>query len=369
MEHTYTCKKCAKEFVSVRLRKYCSHECFAKRFDPVNKTCETCGKNFVVAYRFRGQKTCGVECAKVAISKTLTTSETKRCLVCNAQYTVVQSYKDNAKYCSYECFLSTRKTRQPDVMNVCEGCGKNFTVSYVRAKQRFCSKSCAHTGERNGMFGKPGSMTGKPPWSKNKSKETDERLKRMGEKISHVLKEQFSSGKRSHAGQKNPNFGNTSDTLSVEKRRNFSTAAINRVLSGVSGYKTGHITGEYMCKKSSKNVNFKSSWELAAMMWWDRNSNIRMYEYESRIIHLPDGRRAIPDFVLEYIDGTIEYVEIKPTPIQNLDIVKQKLDMIKEQLQREGAKYVLLGDDEIKLMIRDLGSAYDDAIKLYKNRF
>lgn len=146
--YSYVCQKCQEPFHSHKQgKKYCSHTCFAKRFDPVTLTCETCSVAFIVAYRFRGQKTCGMECAKSAISKTLTTRVTKQCLACGCDYEAVQSYKDDAKYCSYKCFLSTRKTQQPDVVKTCEGCKKEFTVPFVRSEQRFCGYSCANSGE------------------------------------------------------------------------------------------------------------------------------------------------------------------------------------------------------------------------------
>ncbi len=72
------CKGCGTEFQPKKTKSaYCSHDCYAKRHGTVTKTCETCAKGFTVAYRFRAQKTCGTECAKAAIAKTLTTAESR----------------------------------------------------------------------------------------------------------------------------------------------------------------------------------------------------------------------------------------------------------------------------------------------------
>ncbi len=368
MVRNYFCKRCSAVFQSHKKDKqYCSHACFAQRFESITKTCPTCDSSFTVAYRFRGQKTCGGECAKTAISKTLTTRVTKQCLACGGSYEATQAHKDNAKYCSYKCFLSTRKTQQSDVVKTCEGCKQEFSVPFTRSEQRFCGKSCANTGENNSMFGKPGSMTGRSAWNRGLTTSTDDRLLALGERIASVNSAAFASGERSHLGDKNPNYGHTSDTLTVEQRRRYSEAAMKRVLAGVSGYKTGHLTGTYIGIKAVSPVKFKSSWELAAMMWWDRYAQVKHYEYEPRVVELVDGRRALPDFRVTYVNGTAEYFEVKPTSIQSLVSVKEKLDLVRRALELEGQQYTLLGDVEIKFMMKEVGSEFNDAIKCYQS--
>ena len=139
-------------------------------------------------------------------------------------------------------------------------------------------------------------------------------------------------------------------------------------MKGVSGYKTGHLTGVYDSKKCSKQIKFKSSWELAAMMWWDKRDDIISYDYEPQVLELPDGRRAIPDFRINNSNGDTKIVEIKPTQIQNLKSVKEKLNVIKETLNKVGVEYELLGDHEIKLMIKNLGEVFKNEVKRHKDR-
>ena len=155
-------------------------------------------------------------------------------------------------------------------------------------------------------------------------------------------------------------------TLSQEQREKYSKAAIERVIRGVSGYKTGHLNGTYHCKKSQP-IKFKSSWELAAMMWWDNCEEVVSYHYEPQVITLKDGRRAIPDFRVEYSNGIIKIFEIKPTQIQQLESVKEKLNLIKETMSSSGISYELLGDKEIKLMIKDLGEDFKNEVKRHKS--
>lgn len=371
MEHGYVCKRCGKEFLSSKGgRKYCSHECYAKRFDSVTKMCDVCGERFTVAYRFRGKKTCSKNCAKVLIARKLNTREVKKCLACGKDFEVVKSYKDKGKYCSYECFLSTRATRQPNVTLTCDFCGKQFIVSFVRRNQRFCSKSCANSGPNNPYYGCSGSahpMHNRTPWNKGLTASTDDRVRTLGRKISIVTKQQFSQGIRSNVGERNPNYGNTSDRLTPEKRRNFSEAAIRRVLSGVSGYKTGHVTGYHVSSKGG-NVRFKSSWELAMMMMWDTDSNVVKYEYEPFVIVVDDSSRAIPDFLVTFRSGEKHVVEIKPTVVQEIPIIHDRLVKIKEAVNKMGYQYVLFGNEWYEECSRMLGSRLSDAIEFHKNR-
>lgn len=362
---TRNCLNCGVEFTTKKkTKRYCTQKCSRHLFDPLTLTCATCSKQFTVAYRFREQKTCGFECAKTQISKTLTTREVLECLACGKHYSVVQSYKNDSKYCSYDCFLSTRNTRQPDVIKICETCNTEFSVVFSKSEQRFCGHSCASTGENNGVYGKPGIMTGKIPWNNGLTKETNETIAKIAEINSEMFKEQFRSGKRTHVGKNNPMYGHiTTD----EQRNRHSEAAIKRVLSGVSGYKTNHITGEYVSKKMNMMFRFKSSWELAVMMQLDADANVINYVYEPDVILLKDGRRAIPDFFVTDVEKSY-YIEVKPTSIQKLESVKEKLLLVEEALNDLGFNYVLYGDSEIKEIKLKLGLEYENEDKNYQSR-
>lgn len=280
----------------------------------------------------------------------------KQCLVCGHDFQVVPSYADKAKYCSYDpCFLSTRKTRRPPVTKTCECCQCVFTVPFIRETQRFCSRRCSTSGANNGMFGRPGSMRGRAAWNRGLTCVTDERLVSSGAKISQGLKARFASGASSHHGENNPNFGHTSETLTATQRDNYSRAAIQRVMDCVSGYKTGHVTGTHHTAKSVQPVKFKSSWELVAMMYWDLQKTIVSYEYEPEVVQLPNGRRTVPDFVVKYDDGRSVVIEIKPTAIQELSKVTEKLRLTEQVLAHRGLAYVVIGNHDITSMKREIG--------------
>lgn len=363
------CLTCKNEFQTHKKHKqYCSQKCYGARFGKVKKNCVICQNEFEVAYRFRGTLTCGRECLGKRLSEQFRERFELCCLNCNCKFEVVRNALESAKYCSTKCFYEHKYNRVSSILvKECEACNEEFVVKFIRRNKRFCSKKCAVSGERNGMFGKPGTMLGKPAWSRGLTAKTDERLKALGEKISITLKEGFASGRLSHVGENNPNFGYTKDVISAEKRANFSRAAIERILRGVAGYKTGHLSGYYDGKFG--RVRFKSSWELAAMMYWDACDDVLMYTYEPTVLVLADGRHALPNFYIVFRDEKLSgFYEIKPTPIQELDEVKTKLDLVRSALAEKNFQYFLLGNKEIDKMKKELGDAFTNAVHEYKNR-
>jgi hypothetical protein len=216
------------------------------------------------------------------------------------------------------------------------------------------------------MFGKPGSLAGKPSWNHGKTAKTDERIAALGQKISDGAKAAFAAGERSNVGEKNPNFGRTRDTRTPEQLENYSKAASQRIVDGVSGYGWGRLYGTYDAKKSLKPVKFKSSWELATMMAWDRDDKIISYEYEPAIFKIDDGHRAVPDFLVTFADGAKRFVEVKPTAMQVLPDVAQRLDLAKIAVERTGVQYVIIGTAEMDEFRKLLGASLDAEISKHK---
>ena len=363
MDHEHVCKTCHITFINKKKSsQYCCHQCYANRFGTVTNTCVICGQQFNVAYRFRATKTCGPGCrSKLASQISTKRPEThSTCEACGKRYKITHN---DSHYCSYQCFLTTRKTRQPDVTKQCENCGKQFVVPFTKMGQRFCSNRCIPRvgnfapGERNPNFGKPS-------WNHGLTKYTDDRVKRLGDKISVQRKEQFANGTLSHKGIKNPNLGKKPPSF---PRDNYSKAAVHR-LTRRNPINSRYITGVYDGVKSQGSVAFRSSWELAAMMWWERQENIDSYRYECMTLTLSDGRRTIPDFVVYYTNGDRILYEIKPSALQIVSPTKEKLDMTRQLANELGLRYELLGDAEIHKMIKELGDEFVEQVSRYKRQ-
>lgn len=177
---------------------YCTHDCYAKRFGTIVKTCEACAKSFTVAYRFRAQKACGMECAKTVIAKTLTTAGSRDCTQCRRAFTRNQyELKNGAQYCSQACVSAAHRREL-----MCLVCLKTFSVyASVAEKRQYCSKSCANTGENNAMhgrFGEQSPMFGKAAWCRGLTIHTDSRLRVAGEKISNIISDKIINGEWTH---------------------------------------------------------------------------------------------------------------------------------------------------------------------------
>lgn len=197
--YTYVCLKCNVQFESHKQeKKYCSHLCYGKRFEPVTNVCELCNNEFTVAYRFRKQKTCNAACAgKLLSKKKLAQRVIKTCLNCEKQYDIVPSYEEESKYCSSDCFYKHKYKRDSKtVVKICEGCGVQFEKPFILREVKHCSKSCAVSGERNSQFGlgKNQARNKVPRWHVGKTAKTDERLRLTGEKISRIVADKMVAG-------------------------------------------------------------------------------------------------------------------------------------------------------------------------------
>lgn len=113
--------------------------------------------------------------------------------------------------------------RKEPLERVCEGCGKTYTTSISHRKtSRFCSKSCAKTGEHHHFYGKEGPTKGQSTWIKGLTKNSDSRVAAMAEKVSAIHKQQFRDGTRSNRGALNPNW------KSPEKRKTYLNHALRQ---------------------------------------------------------------------------------------------------------------------------------------------
>lgn len=139
--------------------------------------------------------------------------------------------------------------------------------------------------------------------------------------------------KHNHWGSNNPNFGNKGEKnpLYGKKRPEHS-----KRMSGKNSPLFGRQTkpprwGKY------KDINMRSSWEIAYAKWLDKK-NIK-WEYEPKVFNL-GFTTYTPDF---YLPEQQVYVEIKGW------MRKEALIKIKEFIrQRPDIKYLLLGEKELK---------------------
>jgi len=229
-----TCVYCKTQRVKKKGKKYCSVDCYRqekrKVFPKVEKICEWCVKQFSVAWRFRAARFCSKSCSNSATKRNRIQ---KICFWCKKEFETIKSNENITKFCSIECFhYSLRLGEEAVVKLTCKNCKKEFEKSYSNRDRIFCSKKCANSGEFNAMYHitKENHPTyGRRPWIYGLTARTDDKVKKMGEKISRVLKQRFNDGLSTHVGVSNPNFGKTRDDRTIEQLENYSKAAIKRV--------------------------------------------------------------------------------------------------------------------------------------------
>lgn len=94
--------------------------------------------------------------------------------------------------------------------------------------------------------------------------------------------------------------------------------------------KRHYITGSYVSARSGQTFKYRSGWELKYMEHLDVNPDVVSWSYESFFIEYLSNvktgrmRKYTPDFKVEYKDGHIEIIEVKPVSrLKNVKVVKK----------------------------------------------
>lgn len=251
------------------------------------------------------------------MSKIVDTSIKKKCLACGNDFDVPKGSVDKTKFCSYDCFLSTRKTRQPPTVIICKNCKKEFSVNAGRSKTRqFCGKSCANSGEFNVQYDKRGKKTGRAPWSKGLSAKTDERLRKASEKISIIISDKIINGEWKH---------NT-------------------------GFKGEHFIGK---KNEGKEVYLRSSYESKYARMLDIDDNVCSWEHEPlRIPYFFNGsiHNYVPDFLVKKLDGSVVLVEVKPNMLTETLVNLAKQSAAQSWCELNGLTLITITEHDLILI-------------------
>ena len=312
---TRSCSYCGSLITTGRnSKKFCTQDCYNRSKDrTVTLTCEICEGQFTKPYRHRSAKTCSRECFLKLNGIRKRTSVKKQCEACGTRFDVNLSSKDQTRFCSYDCYLSTCKTRLPPVEKICECCEKKFTVTAGKAEgRRFCSKSCSSSGENNAMFGMPGSMTGRPAWSRGLTKETDPRVRKMGEKISVVIADKLVNGEWKHIGFKGELYSSP--------------------------------------KNGNMEVYLRSSYESRYARALDNSSDVVSWEHEPfRIPYLLEGsiHNYVPDFLVVRANGSRVLVEVKPKTLSDTKVMRAKTAAAEGWCAMNGVVLQIVSEEEL----------------------
>ena len=121
--------------------------------------------------------------------------------------------------------------------------------------------------------------------------------------------------------------------------------------------KKGHYhTGIYKSTKTGAEISYRSGWERSYCEWLDANPDIKTYLYEGVVIAYVNNVRSrdlskyFPDFLIEYIDGHKELIEIKPARKVEQKKVQKKAEAAEQWCKDHGAVYKIITENDLKAL-------------------
>lgn len=307
------------------------------------RSCPECSHHFTPSYK--PQKHCSRTCSAKERAAKMTTSITVQCHRCGVPFDKRPSQltKQGKEYCSVVC-------RKEPLEKTCEGCGELYQAHIINHKtRRFCSKSCAKSGENHHFYGKEGPNKGFTPWTKGLTKDTDPRIAALGELVSATQKQQFTTGIRDNKGENNPNHNATriNKIRSPEQLDNYSRASINKLIGDQPLKKFRFKQGNHFSKKADDTFHYRSSYELRYMLCLDRDDHVIHWEHEPFSIKIETGKRYLPDFLVKTSDGKTFLLEVKPVCFATNEQVVLKAKAGQKYAQARGWEYKMITLDDI----------------------
>jgi hypothetical protein len=260
----------------------------------------------------------------------------KICECCSGQF---KTYKQKQRYCSKTCGQCDK--RQEKTIKECDftGCTNTFNV-LPNSKRRFCSKPCQcawqkyyQIGENNGNYGR-----------ENKWGHHDEKMRRLiSDKVRETWENEDRVIKHNNARERFKLINGFLPTNSPSARQKISEQNVKRYLE------TGHLTtyknckrGYYQNKKNGVEEYFHSSWEEILMIQLDEDINVLTWTKKHGIVikYKHDGilKSYIPDFLIEYVDGSKIIEEVKGY-VEDIEIFKLKKKACEDYCLKNGLKY------------------------------
>ena len=287
----HTCQFCNKKFKNRKKgKKFCSNECYynsKRKF--VEIECLNCEKTFEIRYGLREQKFCGQKCMGEFYSQQ-TETHTTPCKNCEKEFEQSVNKEYQKEFCSRKCSGEFKSHEEVEI--ICKNCKNEFTVPWNRRNQQFCNKSCANSGEFNVA----------------KNPET-------AKKISDIMAE--------------------------------------KIVNGEFPYQYGYESGYFESKKCNIKMFYRSSYELKACEMFEKNPNVIFFNTEPlaiKYVFENQERNYIPDFIVQYKDGTEKIIEIKPKCFTNNKQVLAKEEYAKLYCEKRNMIYEIYTENDLHLL-------------------
>ena len=91
----------------------------------------------------------------------------------------------------------------------------------------------------------------------------------------------------------------------------------------------------------------------------EKNEEIKDLFYEDLIVKISEYSRALPDFIVEkFSSNKLEVIEIKPEMALKNQSVKNKLELVKENLEKMNYDYRIISNKDIDKIKKELGEDF-----------
>ncbi len=349
--HINKCIVCEKEFKArIPHKKTCSTECrkvhskkyhsdlYEQTHDMPERICLHCQVD--ISHLHKRARYCCEPCRRKAERLRLCPLIKKICVHCEKEF---ETRSKEARFCSHSCV--NHNTKHEPVKKLCPNCKIEFEVDYQsRDRKFFCSRSCATSGEFNAMFGvrgKKNPMYGQKPWTFGKTAATDPALAALGKKISKTLKQYFADGIMSNAGEKNPMYGRNHTIESCNQMSETRSAKI------IAGDYPNWCKGKYFSSKLSKEIHYRSSWELKVYKILDKDNLVVTYKTEPLAIPYQfEGKTKhyIPDLLI----NESHLIEIKPRAFLEYPINQAKFAAAQQYCNQNNLTFEVWTEQELE---------------------
>lgn len=119
----------------------------------------------------------------------------------------------------------------------------------------------------------------------------------------------------------------------------------------------GHYhTGIHLSTKTGQACKYRSGWELVYMQWLDAHAAVSSYTYErTKIPYVSNVRTGklrnyLPDFLVEFNDGSRSLVEIKPKRKVAHVTVQKKLKAAAEWCRLNSVTLQVITEVELRVL-------------------
>ncbi|MDY1338840.1 Tn7 transposase TnsA N-terminal domain-containing protein [Pseudomonas aeruginosa] len=107
-------------------------------------------------------------------------------------------------------------------------------------------------------------------------------------------------------------------------------------------------TALFPSKKANGTIQLESQLELAYAIELERNSQVLTYRAQPLKIPLPGNRFAFPDFLLVFLNGSIEIHEVKPSKSALTPDQIEKFEIIHSTLSNLGIEFKIVDSSELQ---------------------